>query len=166
MKKIALSITIAGLLLISSCGKDDEGPTVIGLSGTVTYDGESYAISNGIFSLSVEDGNAEGEFFIADGTLTPTSTGVSTSDSQIIISVVATSKGTSTLASGNYETSTDVPDKYADIQVTTSDGGKQAFTGGIVKISGSESTYSLTFEVPFGQGVELTGSVSGTFVNR
>lgn len=79
---------------------------------------------------------------------------------------MATSTGSNILESGDYETSTDVPARYVDVQVTTSGGSRQAFTGGIVSISGSANTYSLTFDVPFGQGVELTGSVNGTFVNR
>ncbi|WP_420317736.1 hypothetical protein [Ekhidna sp.] len=167
MKKIIFSLSIVGLLFISSCGGDDDStPMAVGLSGTINYDGQSYSIVNGILGLSVEEGNAVGEFFMADGTITATSTGVSTSDSQIIISVVATSVGTATLGNGDYATSTDIPEKYADIQVTTSSGSKQAFTNGIVNISGSENTYTISFDVPFGQGIELTGTVSGTYAAR
>ncbi|MEO9869970.1 hypothetical protein [Ekhidna sp.] len=170
MKKLLLSISMLSILFISSCGDDDSDDTPsIGLSGTLNFDGQSYAIANGFFSLSMEDGNAEGAFFFADGTIEPTNTGVSSSDSQIIISVVATSRGTATLESGEYATSTNVPDLYADVAVTILDNGnpvgREAITGGSVSISGSQNTYNITFDVPFGQGVELTGSATGTFEN-
>lgn len=167
MKKTILFLAVLSLFMLSSCGDDDgdDNNVTVGLSGTVMYDGSSYAIANGIFSLSVEDGNAEGEFFLADGVIEPTATGVSTGDSDIIISIVATSTGTTTLSSGDYQTSTNVPAQYVDVQVTTSSGSKQAFTGGTVNISGSGNTYNITFDVPFGQGVELSGTVSGTYEN-
>ena len=165
MKKILLTLSILSILIITSCGKDDGGDIQVGLTGTITFNGESHSIANGVLSLRESGGNTIGEFFLADGTLEPTSTGVSTGDSQIIISVVAVSKGTSTLAEGAYATSTDVPDMYADVAVTTSDGKSEAFTGGTVDISGSGNTYTLTFDVPFGSSIELSGTVKGTFVN-
>ncbi|WP_421763335.1 hypothetical protein [Ekhidna sp.] len=167
MKKTLLFLAVISLFILSSCGGDEDDDMVsVGLIGTVSYDGTSYSIANGIFSLTIEDGNAEGEFFLADGVIEPTATGVSTGDSEIIISIVATSAGTTTLSSGNYQTSTNVPAQYADIQVTTSSGSKQAFTGGTVNISGSGNTYSITFDVPFGQGIELSGTVNGTYESR
>jgi major membrane immunogen (membrane-anchored lipoprotein) len=163
--KNTLKLLILSLVLLSACGKDDSSAPQLGLSGTVTFDGTSYAIANGVLTLQESGGNAIGQFFLADGTLEPTSSGVSTSDSQIIISVSAVAKGASTLVEGSYATSTDVPDMYADVAVTTADGQKTAFTGGTVTISGSGNTYNLTFNVPFGQGVTLTGSVMGTYAN-
>ncbi|MEP0984794.1 hypothetical protein [Ekhidna sp.] len=167
MKKTFLFLAVISLFMLSSCGGDeDDDIASVGLNGTVSYDGTSYSIANGIFSLTIADGNAEGEFFLADGVIEPTATGVSTSDSEIIISIVATSTGTTTLSSGDYQTSTNVPAQYADIQVTTSSGSKQAFTGGTVNISGSGNTYTITFDVPFGQGIELSGTVNGTYESR
>ncbi len=167
MKKLLLTLVAGSFLFITSCGDDDsDGGTSVGLSGTLTYDGETYAIANGILTLGQEEDNAVGQFFMADGTLESTSSNqVSTSDSQIIISIVATSRGTATLGNGDYATSTDVPDKYADVQVTTTDGQRQAFANGIVSITGSGNTYTIEFDVPFGQGVTLTGTVSGTYEN-
>ena len=169
MKKTLLLLSILSLFVLSSCGDDDAGNTV-GLSGSVTYDGEEYAIANGIFNLSEDDGDALGRFFLADGTLELSSpTQVTTSDSEIIIVMSAVSKGTSNLANGDYATSTNVPDLYVDIAVTTFDGENEirrdAFTNGTVAISGSGSTYTLTFNASFGSGITLTGSVNGTFAD-
>lgn len=173
MKKLLLTLFAGSLLFVVSCGDDDGdgngGGNVVGLNGTVTYDGSSYSIENGILNLGQSEGNAEGQFFIADGTLTVSgSNSVSTSDSQIIIVMTATSKGTSSLENGDYATSTDVPDLHVDLAVTTFDGDSQvrreAFTNGTVTISGSEDTYTVTFDAPFGSGIELTGSVDGTYV--
>ncbi|GAB4244040.1 MAG: hypothetical protein Tsb0034_22110 [Ekhidna sp.] len=164
MKKLVFALSVLSLLVIVSCGKDDD-PTP-GLSGTINYNGESYSIKNGIFSLSESGGNASGSFFIADGVITSSSSNsVSSSDSNIIITVTATDKNASSLSAGDYATSTNVPDKFADVSVTTADGRKEAFTGGTVSISGSGNTYTVAFDVPFGQGVTMTGSVSGTYVN-
>lgn len=166
MKKIALILSVFSILLISSCGGDDEEATPqIGLSGTINYNGVSYSIANGILTQSSSSGGTEVQFYLADGTIALQGNSVSSSDSQIIVAIQAVSVGTSTLEAGNYETSRQVTNKYAFVTVTTSDiSGNQSFVGGSIDISGSDKTFSLTFnDVPFSQGVELTGSVSGTF---
>lgn len=167
MKKLLLTLSIVSLLIITSCGDDDDATPTVGLSGTVTFNGQSYSIANGIFSLTVDDGDAIGEFFLADGTIESNGNGgVSSSDSEIIISISATATGATTLTAGDYETSTNVPDLYAFVSVVNSDGTSQSFVGGIVGISGSGNTYTITFtDVPFGQGVTLTGTVTGTYAN-
>jgi len=123
-------------------------------------------MSNGTFDLTTSNGTAEGTFFLADGTLEITSTGATSSDSQIIISLSAFSRDTEVIESGDYATNTNVPDKYVFVGVSTADGTSQSVTGGTVTISGSGNTYTMSFDVPFGQGVELAGTVAGTYENQ
>lgn len=165
MKKLLLTLSVLSLLLISACGDDDDGGNPeVGLSGTITFDGESYSIANGFFSQSSTAVGIEGEFFLADGTVSSTG---SSSDSQIIIGLRAISEGTSSLESGSYEVNKQVNSKYAFVTIsTTSDSNIQSVQGGTIDISGSGNTFSLTFnDVAFGQGRELSGSVNGTFEN-
>ena len=168
MKKIFLLLSVFTLIIFTSCGDDDgdSGGTTPGLTGSVTFDGQSYTIANGVFSLSESEGNAEGAFFLADGTLEVTSANqVSSSDSQIIISISATARDASVLANGDYATSTDIPDRFVDLAVTTAGGRSEAFTNGTVSITGSGNTYTIVFDAPFAGGVTLTGTVSGTYEN-
>lgn len=168
MKKLIFVLSIASLLIFSSCGSDD-GPSV-GLNGTVTYNGTSYTIANGFFNLSSGSEEAIGTFFLADGILTSSSPNqVSSSDSQIFITMTARSRGSSVLTNGDYATSTDVPDLTVDLAITTVENGDQvrreAFTGGTISISGSENTYNITFDASFGSGITLTGSANGTYAS-
>ncbi|NQZ76169.1 MAG: hypothetical protein HRT61_08670 [Ekhidna sp.] len=172
MKNLLLTLAATSLLAITSCSDAAEEITRdvfdIGLEGTINYDGQSYGIRNGVFSQQNRDGNAEAQFFLADGSIASTTSGVSPGDSQIIISMTAFSKGSQVIDDGDYATSTIDPDKYCFVTVTTigeSRVNKQSFTGGTVSISGSNDTYAVTFDVPFGQGITLTGSVSGTYVD-
>lgn len=167
MKNLIVLLTLFSLAIVSSCGDDDSADPVAGLSGTVTFNGNTYTIANGLFSLSDDEGNAVGEFYLADGTITENSNGgVSSTDSEILIAVSATATGSTTLTNGDYATSTNVPDLYCFVTVSTSSGSSQSFTGGSVSISGSGNTYTLTFtDIPFGQGVTLSGTVAGTYEN-
>ncbi len=174
MKKIILFLSVFSILIFTSCGDNDDAPVVptVGLNGTIDFDGESYAIANGVFTQSMEDGNAIGVFYMSDGTieLNASGNGVTSSNSRIVISINATSKGTSTLENGSYETSTLVPDKYASVRVSTVNNSmvvnNDSVVGGEVAVSGSENTYNITFnDIPFGRGVKLTGSVNGTYAN-
>ena len=93
MKNFVLSLAIISLLAFTSCGEDspvNPGDILnIGLDGTVTYNGESYAIKNGFFSQQERDGTAEAQFFLADGIITPSTNGVSPGESEVVISVTA-----------------------------------------------------------------------------
>lgn len=174
MKKVLFFLAVLSLVVISSCGGDDDDatPAEVGLSGTVTFDGQSYSIANGIFNQTDDDGNARGIFFLSDGTLTATANGATASGATIFISVDAIATNSSALTNGAYETSTNVPELFAYVNVTLIDGANstdrgQPFVGGIVNISGSGNTYTLTFsDLNFGQGVSLSGSVSGTYSNE
>jgi len=163
MKKLFLSIALLATLMIVSCGDDEETPPV-GVSGTITFDGQSYTIASGVLTQSAITGGTEVEFFLADGTV---SSSGSSSDSQIIVGIRAISEGTDTLEAGTYETNRQVTTKYAFVTVsTTSVSNLQSIVGGTISISGSGNTYNLTFNnVSFGSGITLTGSVSGTFGN-
>ncbi|MEO1255137.1 MAG: hypothetical protein AAFY41_09660 [Bacteroidota bacterium] len=173
MKNILLTLSVLALILFTACGDDDGddngGDTMeLGLSGTVNYNGEEYAIANGLFRLNLIAGDAVGEFYLVDGTIEATSSDqVSASNSQIVIVMTAESNDSSTLEDGDYATSTDIPDLTVDLAVTTFDDGNQvrreAFTNGTVNIQGSDNTYTVTFNAPFGQGITLTGTVSGTY---
>lgn len=166
MKNLLLTLSIFSILIITSCGSDDTSTNEVGLSGTIVFDGDSYTIANGIFTQEVDDGAAVGDFFMSDGTLTATSTGASSSDAEIIISVTAIHEGADVLGSGAYITNSATQDQYAFVSVTTGT-SSQSFTGGTVNISGSGNTYNVTFvDVPFGQGVTLTGTITGTYSNE
>ena len=166
MKNSTLVLLLFISTLFISCGGDDEtnDPVQPGLTGTITFDGVSYAIASGFFSQSTVAAGIEGEFFLADGTITSTG---SSSDSQIILGIRAISEGTSTLEAGTYEVNRQVTSKYAFVTVTTANASNvQSILGGTIAISGTDNTYSLTFNnVAFGSGIELTGSVTGTFEN-
>ncbi len=168
MKNILLTLSILSVLIITSCGSDDTSTNEVGLSGTVVFDGESYTIANGTFALTVDDGDAVASFFMSDGELT-VSSGTGSTDGEIIISITAIHEGSDALGNGAYITNSTTQDQYAFVAVSTPENptGSQSFTGGTVNISGSGSTYNVTFvDVPFGQGVTLTGTVTGTYSNE
>ena len=166
MKKlIALSMLLSTAIFIS-CGDDDDTSTVA-LSGNVTFGGQSYTISSGILTETLTSSGVEGQFFLADGTITASGGGASSSDSEIIIAVRAISEGSTTIDNGSYEVNRQVTSQYAFVTVTAgSSSSVQSFVGGTIDISGADNTYSLTFnDVTFGGGIGLTGSVNGTFAN-
>jgi len=168
MKNILLTLLFISSLFFISCGDDEESstpdPMMVGLSGTITFNGQSYNIANGFFSTSSVAAGTEGEFFLADGTV---SSSGSSSNSEIIIGIRAISEGTDSLEGGSYEVNRQVTSKYAFVTVsTTSASNIQSIVGGTIDISGTGNTYSLTFNnVAFGGGIQLTGSVTGTFEN-
>ena len=166
MKKLLFLLSFSVLLLCMSCN-DDEGDTpVVGVSGTILFGGQSYTITSGIIVKRLTNAGAEYEFFLADGSISSTASGgVSSQDSQILIAVRAISVGETAVGSGSYEVNRQVTDQYAFVSVTAAGSSSvQSFVGGTVDISGSENTYSLTFnDVTFGGGISLTGSVNGTF---
>ncbi|WP_462247517.1 hypothetical protein [Ekhidna sp.] len=167
MKKILPILSIFALILISSCGSDDTSTSEPKLSGTVTFDGQSYTVANGFFTQGETDGAAEGIFFISDGTFTVGSSGnVTASDATIIITIRAIHEGASVIGGGAYITNSITQDQYAFVTVQTASDESQSFVGGTVNISGSGNSYDVTFtDVPFGQGVTLTGTVTGTYSN-
>ncbi|MEO9482359.1 MAG: hypothetical protein ABJG47_02895 [Ekhidna sp.] len=170
MKNLILLFSIASLIVFASCGDDDGGTIEANLSGTVSFNDQSYTISDGIFTLEQDAGNAVGRFFMSDGTLTATANGASASGASIVISMTAINIEASELGDGSYITSSNTEDMYVFVTITIIDGSSQdsqeSFVGGTVTITGSGSTYNVTFgDVPFGQGQTLTGSVSGTFGN-
>ncbi len=162
MKKLVKIPVLLSLLMILSCGDDESESPAVGVNGTITYDGQTYAIASGVINQRTNAAGAELEFLIADGTVTSTG---SSSDSQIIVSIRAISEGTESLENGSYEVSRQVTSQYAFVTVSTASASNvRSIVGGTITISGSGSTYSLTFNnVAFGNGIELTGSVSGTF---
>ena len=164
--KYFLQITLLlSITLLISCGDDDtDSPAASGVSGSITFDGQSYAIASGVINERTNAAGAELEFLIADGTV---SSSGSSSDSQIILAIRAISEGTETIGSGSYEVSRQVNSQYAFVTVSTATASNiRSIVGGTIDISGSGSTFSLTFNnVTFGGGIELTGSVSGTFEN-
>ena len=163
MKKLLFSLALLSIVIITSCGDDEETPPV-GVGGTITFDGQSYTIASGVLTQSAITGATQVEFFLADGTV---SSSGSSSDSQIIIGIRAISEGTDTLEAGTYEVSRQVTTKYAFVTVSTATvSNLQSFAEGTIAVSGSGNTYNLTFNnVSFGSGITLTGSVSGTFGN-
>ncbi|MEO9869971.1 hypothetical protein [Ekhidna sp.] len=173
MKKTFLLLLILSLLIISSCGDDAPVPdpsTNEGLSGTLTYNGKSFRMKSGVFASQDDDGDAFAQFFLGDGTvelIEPNT--VSFSNNKIEIRMTAVSKGTASLENGDYATTTNDPDLYVNLTVTTIEGfntdTREALANGTVSISGSGNTYSLTFDVPFEEGVKLTGTVTGTYEN-
>ena len=170
MKKVLFLLSIVSLVVISSCGGDDDDatPVEVGLSGTVTYDGQSYTIANGIFNQTDDDGNAVGTFYMADGTISPgTSGGVTSQNSTIVIGLVTVAENSSSLTNGNYDTNSNVNGMVATVVVSVDGVGNQSFTGGDVTLSGSGNSYNITFiDVPFGQGVTLSGTVTGVYSNE
>lgn len=167
MKKFFLALLILSVSLFISCGDDEDNnpQTTVGLSGSVTFNGQTYAIANGIIDELSNAAGTELQFLMADGTV---SSSGSSSDSQIIIALRAISEGTETLEGGAYEVNRQVTSKYAFVTVTTASAPNvQSIVGGTIDISGSDNTFTLTFNNVsfFGGDVKLTGSVSGTFEN-
>lgn len=170
MKKVLFLLSIVSLVVVSSCGGDDDDatPVEVGLSGTVTFDGQSYTIANGIFNQTDDDGNAVGTFYMADGTISPgTNGGVTSSNSTIIIGLVAVAFESSTLENGNYDTNSNLNGMQANVTVSIDGVSNRSFTGGDVTLTGSGNSYNITFiDVPFGQGVTLSGTVTGVYSNE
>ncbi|MEM6643767.1 MAG: hypothetical protein AAF616_12370 [Bacteroidota bacterium] len=164
MKKLSYFLILFGLVTIISCGDDEEDSMTLGVSGTLNFDGQSYEISSGLLVERSNPAGAELQFTLADGTF---SSGTSSSDSQILLSVRAISEGTNELEDGAYAVNTQTGSMYAFVTVSTSGAqNQQSIQAGSINISGSGSTYSLTFnDVGFLGGAELSGSVSGTFQN-
>lgn len=166
MKKFLLALTVLSSLIFISCGDDEDvSPQVVGLTGSVTFNGQSYTITNGVINELSNAAGTELQFLMADGTV---SSSGSSSDSQIIISARAISEGTGSLENGSYEVNRQVTSKYAYVTVTTASSPNiQSIVGGTIDISGSDNTFSLKFNnvAFFGGGAELNGTVSGTFGN-
>ncbi|WP_370090106.1 hypothetical protein [Ekhidna sp.] len=165
MKKILFSLSILSILFITSCGKDDGGDIQIGLSGTLTYDGNAISITDGLFGEHAEDGSYAATFFLADGPLSyDASTDEASFQGEILISVIIFSQGDS-FQSGVY--SLDLSgNKGALVLVAdannAANGGAFA-SGGTVNITGSGNVYTLTFDVDIDTDITLTGSATGGF---
>jgi len=164
MKKLLFFLTITSLLLFIRCGDDDSETPQAGVNGTLTFGGQSYTIASGILVKKLTSVGADYEFFLGDGSISATgSGGVSSGDSQILVAARAIAEGSTTLEAGTYEVSRQVNSQYAFVSVTAAGSSSvQSIVGGTIEISGSENTYSLTFNA-FGGGIALTGSVNGTF---
>ncbi len=165
MKKLFLALVVFGSLFLVSCG-DDEAEDMqppVGLVGSVTYDGGTFSITSGLQStVEVSNNIARQIFYLTDGTLTANGSSVSASGAQIVISATFSAKGATTIENGMYDSSSDINGRQVDVQVTTSSGTQDAFTDGTINVTGSGSTYTLVFDVPF-RGTRLLGSVSGTY---
>lgn len=165
MKKFLLTLSILSTLVFISCGDDDEDmpDATVGLSGTISYDGGSFAISSGLISATeISNDVARRVFYLSDGILSSNGSNVTASGSQIVVTITAASTGTSTVVEGEYASSSDITGKKVDVLVQTSSGNETSFTGGTIDISGSENTFTLVMDVPF-RGTQLSGTVSGTY---
>ncbi len=167
MKNILFSLSILSILLITSCGKDDE--VQIGLSGSVSFDGNSINITNGLFGEVSEDGEYGATFFLADAPISYNSeTQQTTFEGDALISVIIFSEGDS-FESGTYAVKTfggaitdgDALVIVADANNASSGGGLGV--GGTVNITGSGNTFTLTFNVDFEDDVKLSGNATGGF---
>ena len=169
MKKVLFAFTILSSLFIASCGKDDGATIELGLSGTLTYDGNTVTISDGLFGELSEDGEYAATFFLSDAELDfNASSNQANFQGEVLVNVLIYSESEA-FEAGNYDVvSFDSPitDKsaivlYADVN-NASDGGAIA-NGGTVNIQGSGTNFTLTFAVDFENDIEMVGSAGGNF---
>ena len=168
MKKILFSLSILSILFITSCGKDDGG-IAIGLSGSITYEGESISMTDGLFGEISQDGQYAATFFLSDAPLSYDESDDNTSfEGDILISLIIASTGDSFQA-GSYPVEFTSSKGVIAIVATIAGSGDQqtvvtnTATGGSVNITGSGNSYNLTFNLDFENDIKLTGNATGGF---
>lgn len=169
MKRILFILTILSVIIVTSCGSDDDPVIELGLSGTLTYDGNTVTISDGLFGEVSEEGEYAATFFISDADLSYNpSSNQANFQGEVLVNVLIYSESDA-FEAGNYDVVTldgEVADKsalvlFADVN-NASEGGAFA-TGGTINIQGSGTNFTLTFAVDFDNDIELVGSVNGNF---
>ncbi|WP_421763336.1 hypothetical protein [Ekhidna sp.] len=169
MKKLLFTLSVFALLLITSCGKDDEVQVDIGVSGNLVFDGNEIVITDGLYGEISEGGEYAATFFLSDA---PISFNAETEQANFqgdyLINVIIYSQSES-FESGNYNVATldgEVSDKSSFVVVAdvnnASSGGVLAVDG-TVNIQKSGDVFTLTFAIDFEGDTELTGNATGNF---
>lgn len=170
MKKIFLTLSIASLLIFSSCGNDDSTQDII---NELFFDGTSLVGEEGIaVDRGQEENHYELSFAISDGNINYNASSggfqFSTS-SKFIFSFGARSLGSSQFSAGTFEFRSvidAVPDAnyfFSGVLVDIDNSNTHSVTDGTITISGSSPDYTLQFDVTFTDGKTLTGAFVGTF---
>lgn len=170
MKNLFLGLLVVSLVLFTSCGGDDDTVVIeLGLSGALTFDGNEFSASDGLFAEAADGGAYAATFFISDAPLTyDDETNQTNFQGDFLVNLIIFKEGDA-FEAGNYsiaDLGSTIEDKsallvYADADNVES-GGVLAI-GGTVNIQGSGDNYTLTFAIDFENDIELVGTVTGNF---
>ena len=174
MKKVTLlSLALLVFFMFSCKSDDDDGDKVA--SGSVTFDGDSYSLTNGFMI----DFGADGGFYNIDFTTYDGSLNIGEEKIEGSVEIYAElfAPGTS-FSTGTFEylsffddpepgdyffnSSYITIDSDDDGEIDSNDDSFSA-TGGTIMLSGSGSNYTITYDLTFANSMTLTGSVSGKF---
>lgn len=168
MKKILLSLTILSILIITSCGGDDDEPSV---NNQITVGDQTFDISNGGFvDLGESEGASQGAFALADANISissQSSFSISTSSTfRIVFNLVSLG---SSLSSGAYSEG-DVVNPNAGqvffVSLIEADGTTYTVDSGTINFSGSSPNFTVSFDLTLNGGTRLTGGYSGSFATN
>lgn len=165
MKKILLSLSILSIILVTSCGGDDDDPVV---TNQISVGDQTFDISSGGFiDLGEAEGTRQGAFALSDADISVTTTpsfSIGTGSSfRIVFNLVALG---SSLSSGTY-TEGDVlgPDagKVFFVSLVSAGGTTYNVDSGSIEFSGTSPNFTMTFDITLDGGTKLTGGYSGEF---
>lgn len=170
MKKAILSLSVAAILLTSSCGSDDSTAAVV---NELLFDGTSLEGASGIVvDIGATDDHYTQLFAISDGDMNyngSTGSFQFQTSSKFFLSLGAASLGNSQFSTGTFEyrqLASSVPDVshfYSGTFVDIDNSQTLSVTGGTITISGSSPNYTLQFDLTLTGGKKLTGAYVGTF---
>lgn len=162
MKNLFYAFTLIAVVLFTGCGDDDEAPSP-GLSGSVTFDGTATNISTGLLADFGLLGNSYNvDFYVSDGEIDFINDGTSGS---ILVYIELFNDGDA-FSPGTFEYGNNSAERSIGDAFVQTAGNVSRPTGGSVTVTGSGSTFEITYNLEFTDNITLTGTVNGTFASQ